>query len=464
MAPKALFPTDVKPEDIKKPVSSTSQPFLMFDDDPFEHKPGTAFQQLHNTAVAQPARISKDIPMPQTPHELAKFNPNAGKVIAKYGNVEPMVLKLLTDFDTPAGIIKFGDDEMAEIARHSDAQLDAVKDVDVSYVETQLTQIMVLAKTMKLDTKPKDNHFSLHNLFQKVTGFVVDAKEQLTAEFTDVSSKIDGIISQVDIYAERIKTKLAGFETMYNDNIVAYQNLTLLITVAEQVRVIKAQELDELKASAGSDMLEIERINRLQGSLTRLDKKIVNLKKYQTMAIQTAPDITQMADQAIIILEKFADIKKMTIPLWKKSIRRYIDGIELRRAAMLEQSINDANNNLLQHNSNVGKDNAIAIAHMNNRDAIDDLTLETINRNLIDTIVEVATINKEGETNRKNSVDRMEDMKRLYASIATNRISIDEVKEERKKLQDHVESPKSKTYFNGEWTKIQIGGHGNKQS
>jgi uncharacterized protein YaaN involved in tellurite resistance len=356
------------------------------------------------------------------------FNPNAGKELAKYGTINPKTAQFLAVFDTPTGILQLGEAEMQEIARHSDAQLNDVKDVDISFVEHQLTQVITLAKSMKLDHK-NSKGFSLHGLIDKVKSNFIDIKEQMTAEFTDVSQKMDAIIIQVDTSVIRVKQKLEGFQQTYQDNLSAYQQLTNVLNIAEEAYAIKTKELEEAKAvMTGADLLEAENINRMQSTLLRLDKKIVNLKKFQTMAIQTAPEITRQAEEAMVIIEKFADIKSMTIPLWKRKIRQYIDSVELRRAANLEMMINDANNAMLQQNSNQAKENAIAVATMNNRDSIDDETLEVINRNLIETIVEVNTINQNGAIARKQSVERMEEMKRLYGNIATGAISVEELR------------------------------------
>ena len=387
---------------------------------------------------------------PETFHPISQaFNPNAGKDIAKYGTVvNPKTLELLTLFNTSTGILDFGNAEIAEIAKHSDAQLDAVKDVDISFVEQQLVGVMSLAKSLKLDQSEHEKSFSLHSVVNMIRGKVIDFKEQAIGEFTNTATKIDGIVGEVDLAVDRVKNKIAGFEVMYADNISAYQNLTTLLVIAEEALTIKKTDLEVAKTTVNSDLLSMEEINRLQSSITRLEKKIINFKKYQLMAIQNAPEISQMMDQALIIIDKFNDIKNMTIPLWKRSIRKYIDGAELRRAAMLEKTVNDANNNLLQQNSNQSKQNAIDIAHLSNRDVVDDETLETINRNLIDTIIEVSQINQDGATKRTESLQRMEEMKKLYSNIATGRISNDKLKEERKKFpQLQIVPTKPKSQF-----------------
>jgi uncharacterized protein YaaN involved in tellurite resistance len=356
-----------------------------------------------------------------------KFNPSSAKEIVTIGSSNPKVLKLLQNFNSPTAILDFGNEEMSKIAAHSEAQLSAVKDADVTYVEQQLTGIIILAKSLDLQQN-SNKKLSVSSLISSIKSKFIDVKEQMMSEFTDISTKIDDIIIQVDNANNRIVQKLEGFQDMYKNNLEEYNNLTRLIEVAEEVYKIKSKEIETLRMNSSSDLLSTEEVNRQQSILTRLEKKIVNLKKFQIMAIQTAPEISQMMDEALIIIEKFNDIKQMTIPLWKRSIRKYIDGAELRKAALLEKSVNDANNNLLVQNSNQSKDNAIAIATLNNRDIVDDETLEIINKNLIDSLTEVASINKLGSQKRLNSVNRMEEMKELYSNIALGKVKVEDLK------------------------------------
>jgi uncharacterized protein YaaN involved in tellurite resistance len=198
-----------------------------------------------------------------------------------------------------------------------------------------------------------------------------------------------------------------------------YHRLENLIKDAEEAYQIMAKENEKMRVNA-SDLLAAEEVNRSTKNLDRLEKKIDYLKKFQMMAIQNAPSISQMEDSAATLLQKFHDIKTMTIPLWKRQIRMYIDGQELRKSAALAAAVDDANNTLIKTNSNIISANSIESAKLNQRSLIDDATIEHVHQNLISTLGEIVQINNTGKETRIKSASRMDEMKRMYASISSN--------------------------------------------
>jgi uncharacterized protein YaaN involved in tellurite resistance len=152
------------------------------------------------------------------------------------------------------------------------------------------------------------------------------------------------------------------------------------------------------------------------------------MKSFQLMCLQDAPNLAQMEDNAVTLLEKFDTIKTMTIPLWKKQIRMFIDGQELNRAAKLASAVDDANNAMISANSTANKQNAIETTRLNQRGIVDMQTAEQVHENLLATLEEVSNINAAGRKQRIESSDRMDEMKRLYASIASGQTSVSDAR------------------------------------
>jgi uncharacterized protein YaaN involved in tellurite resistance len=344
------------------------------------------------------------------------FTPVSPTQLVKTGASNTRVVQLLSTFDSPTGILEYGADVMQDIAAKSDALLLEVKDADVDFVEQQLTSILTMAKSFHLNTNQKSEH-GIGKLLGKFKFHFIDTKEQLAAEFNDISSQMDRVVGEIDNATHRIVKKLDGLQVQYKENLAEYKRLELLIQDAEEAYQIKQNEVEKLQNSA-TDLLATEEVNRNIKNLDRLAKKIDYLKKYQMMAIQNAPSISQMEDSAATLLQKFHDVKTMTLPLWKRQIRMYIDGQELRKSAALAASIDDANNALIKTNSDIISGNSIETAKLNQRSLIDDSTIEHVHQNLISTLGEIAQINKTGQETRIKSASRMDEMKKLYTSIA----------------------------------------------
>jgi uncharacterized protein YaaN involved in tellurite resistance len=349
------------------------------------------------------------------------FNPVSPRQMIDTGASNQQVVQLLSTFDSPTGILEYGKDVMTSISEKSDKLLAEVKDSDVQFVETQMRGILTMAKSLHLKPKNVDEGW-LTGLVSKVKENFIDTKEQLMSEFNNVSTQMDRVIKEVEQANLRIIDKVSGLQTQYRENIQDYKKLDTIIKNAMEAYSIKVKEYERLQGSIG-DALDAQALSRMSSNLDRLDKKIDNLKKFQMMCLQDAPNLAQMEDNAVTLLEKFDTIKTMTIPLWKKQIRMYIDGQELNRSAKLAAAVDDANNAMIVANSNANKNTAIETAKLNQRAIIDDATAETVHQNLLDTLDEVLTINVEGRQRREQSSNRMEEMKRLYASIASGQVS-----------------------------------------
>jgi uncharacterized protein YaaN involved in tellurite resistance len=289
-----------------------------------------------------------------------------------------------------------------------------------------------MAKQFHLHPKkdPKDKGW-FTNLTHSVKEHFIDTKEQMLAEFNDVSTQMDRVIKEVDDANTRILAKAVSLQQQYQSNLQDYKNLEMIINDADEAFNIKSKELEERKANI-TDPLEAQEVSRMSSNLDRLGKKIDNLKKYKLMCMQDAPNLAQMEDNAVTLLEKFDTIKTMTIPLWKKQIRMYIDGQEIHKAAKLSAAVDDANNQMIIANSDTNKTIAIESTKLNQRAIIDDATAEHVHQNLLDTFDEVLTITSDGRQRRIDSSNRMDEMQRLYSSIASGQVSIAEAKEQNK--------------------------------
>jgi uncharacterized protein YaaN involved in tellurite resistance len=372
---------------------------------------------ISNATTFKPQKIvvSDTTGTPPTPG----FKPIAVKQMQATGITNPRVMQLVNAMNTPLGVLEWGQDVLDEIAVKSDKALDQVKDADIDFITSQMSSILTMAQKFNIDEK--ENTSGIGGFFNKVKSFVIDIKEMSLAEYNDLSTQMDRVVTKIDDSKSAINTKLNGLKTLYDDNIVEYKRLEQLVSDTKAAFDIKQAEYDAMVAAAGGDMLKVELAAQMMQQLTRLDKKIINFEKMQFVAMQTAPTIRSIQDNGYTLLEKFHTIKTMTIPMWKRQARLFLDSEEMRKGAALANSVDEANNQLMRTSSDRLKANSVAVAKSGQRDVVDTDTLQHVNSNLISMFTEVLEISNQGAIARATSRTQMQEMKDAYQDIVSGK-------------------------------------------
>jgi uncharacterized protein YaaN involved in tellurite resistance len=157
--------------------------------------------------------------------------------------------------------------------------------------------------------------------------------------------------------------------------------------------------------------MEAQQLADLQDLITRLDKRVHDLRTMQMVAVQTAPMIRMVQSNNRILIDKFRNLQELTIPSWKKQFTLAIALMEQQQAVELTQKIDDTTNELMRRNADLLRQNSINTARANQRSVVDIETLEHVQQTLISTMEEVEQIQRDGEQSRQQAAGRMEEMK-----------------------------------------------------
>ncbi|CAM2838633.1 hypothetical protein VINE108274_04035 [Vibrio neptunius] len=123
----------------------------------------------------------------------------------------------------------------------------------------------------------------------------------------------------------------------------------------------------------------------------------------------------------ITLIEKFNNIKTLTIPSWKKQFTLAISMLEQKKSLELASKIDDATNDLIRKNADLLRQNTLQTAQANQRSAIDIETLEHVQQTLISTLEDVVAIEQEGARNRKVADEKMVSMRQELSNLMTNK-------------------------------------------
>jgi len=387
-------------------------------------KPVSAHQlDLALPAVA-PEASSASLPVAAAADKLATAEPDlVADAIARRRDellqsgvdpheVERQVRAILAGFDPrqPNAVIDFGRQAGDKIAQYSNDMLGQVKSGHMDEIGGKLTEIVVLAKGVNLsDLKEQGSKLPL-------IGGLIDrfklGKEKVLGRFETLARQIDKIVGELDVQQQRLGKRSQDLEQVYQLNVQEYYGLSNHIIAGDiKLEEMRAILIDMKAAPSAADPIRAQEINDYQDVLQRLEKRIHDLRVMQTIAIQTAPMIRMVQSNNQVLVEKFHNIKALTIPAWKKQFTLAIALLEQKKSVELATRIDDATNEFLKNNAELLHHNSVATARANQRAIVDIETLEAVQHSLISTFEEVAQIQQDGERKRAEAVDKLSQMK-----------------------------------------------------
>jgi uncharacterized protein YaaN involved in tellurite resistance len=196
---------------------------------------------------------------------------------------------------------------------------------------------------------------------------------------------------------------ISVLDKMYEQNVVYFKELTMYILAGKKkLKETEEIELPALKEKAKLSGLpeDAQAANDLASLCERFSKKLYDLELTRTISIQMAPQIRLIQNNDALMNEKIQSTLANTIPLWKSQMVLALSVDHSQMAAKAQREVTDMTNELLRKNSEALKTATIETAKESERGIVDIETLQTTNRNLIDTLDEVVRIQNEGRQKR----------------------------------------------------------------
>ena len=322
------------------------------------------------------------------------------------------------DIYSSRGISTLGHESAEKIAEYSDSMLNQVRTKDLEEMGENLNQVVGLAKGVDLSGLMGKDSF-----FGKLISRFKYSKEAILAQFNSVSTQLDRVVKEINSQQVRLQERSVQLETVFSQNIAQYKALTEAIIYGESRRLLikgKAEVLAKELEDENSP-LKAQELSDLQSFHNRIEKRVHDLRSLQMLALQTAPMIRMVQTNNITLIEKFDNIKTLTIPSWKKQFTLAISMLEQRKSLELAGKIDNATNGLIKRNADLLRQNTLQTARANQRSVIDLETLEHVQNTLITTLQDVVSIEQEGARNREIADERMVNMKKELSKLLKNK-------------------------------------------
>ena len=317
-------------------------------------------------------------------------------------------IKSEIDISDRSRIVTYGERAQRSVVEFADRILAQTQNRELGPTGKLLSDI--LGKARGLDPASLKEGGFLTRLFSSAEARL----RRFTEQFSDVASQIDRVCVELDRNKEVLRRDIALLDDLYEQTRSSLGQLDAHITAgksfAEDFRSGKLVEMQKAATAqgGGSDtVLAAQTYQDALQALDRLEKRIFYLQQARQIGIQQLPQIriVQSGDETLI--ENLQATTELTIPVWKQKMILLLGLSRQKSALELQKTVTDATNEMMRQASEMMKTQAIEIERQSQRGIVDIQTLEKTNRDLIDTISGVLSVQQQGRAKRAEIEQRM---------------------------------------------------------
>ena len=303
------------------------------------------------------------------------------------------------DISDSTQVLQYGAKAQSKISQFSDSVLEGVKTKGAGEVGTLLADLVAQIKSFDADISSDEGKSFLGKLFK-------NAKKQLDtiiAKYSKIETNIDSIEKNLENHKLQMLKDITIFDTMYEKNLEYFKEISLYIIAGdkklEELRNVVLPELKK-KAEESGEQLDVQKVQDMENTINRFEKKIYDLKTTRIIAIQMAPQIRLLQNNDAELVEKIQSSITNTIPLWKNQIVLALGINNAKQALGAQKAVSELTNDMLKKNSELLKQGSIEIAQESERAIVDIETLKKTNQDIIETLDQVIKIHEDGRARR----------------------------------------------------------------
>jgi uncharacterized protein YaaN involved in tellurite resistance len=308
------------------------------------------------------------------------------------------------DLTSPTVTMSYGTKTMTDIAGFADTILANVRAKDAGAVGTDLQNLMLKVKGIKIEDIANSKKSFWASL--PVIGSLFDTVSNKLAEYDSAAKQIDAISDKLDEAQLGLLKDIEVLEQLYENNKNFYTDLTAHIIAGEQ-RLEQARTVElpalEKKAQDSKDNMDAQAVRDFADMINRFEKRLHDLKLSRTITLQTAPQIRMIQANNRTLAEKIQTSILATIPIWKSQLVLALSIHGQKNAAELQKSVADTTNEMLKKNAEMLQSSTIETAREVERSIVDVETLRDVQGKLINTIEETLNIANEGRVKRREA-------------------------------------------------------------
>ncbi len=306
-------------------------------------------------------------------------------------------------------VLQYGAAAQEKISKFSDGILEDVKTKNTGEVGDLLSDLVAQIKNFDADISKSGNSGLLGKLFYNAKKEI----DRIIAKYSKIEKNIDTIESGLEKDKVMMLKDISIFDTMYEKNLEYFKELSLYIIAGERkLEELRNTVLPELvkKAEETKEQLDVQKVNDMENTINRFEKKIYDLKTTRLISIQMAPQIRLLQNNEAELVEKIQSSITNTIPLWKNQMVLALGINHAKQALRGQQAVSKLTNDMLVKNSETLKQGSIDIAEESEKAIVNIETLQKTNQDLIETLDKVIEIHENGRKKRAEAEEVLQSL------------------------------------------------------
>jgi len=294
-------------------------------------------------------------------------------------------------------VLQYGSAAQKNVAAFSENALNSVRTKDLGDVGETLSSLVAEIKDFGEEEKK-----GIFGFFKKQA----DKLEVMKAQYSTAEANVNKIVRELENHQVVLMKDVAMFDQLYDLNLKYYKELTMYILAGKKkLEEVRAGELEELrkKAETTGAQEDAQAYNDMVQMCNRFEKKLHDLELTRMVSIQMGPQTRLLQNNNTLMIEKIQSSLVNTIPLWKSQMVLALGLEHSRQATAAQSAVTNTTNELLKKNAEMLKLGTVETAREAERSIIDIETLQHTNQQLIDTLDEVITIQRDGAQKRKEA-------------------------------------------------------------
>ncbi|MHA4895097.1 toxic anion resistance protein [Pedobacter sp. PWIIR3] len=295
-------------------------------------------------------------------------------------------------------ILNYGSDAQNSMEKYSNDFLSSVRTYNSGEVGGLINELLT-----------ELNYIDVGELEQTgIKGFLakIPFLKNLFVDVKKLFQKYDVVINNVDKITNKVKAGRlnsikdnSSLQTMFDSNVGYIHQMEELIISGQLKYNELSLKLAEMEGRP-ADYQDYE-IADLRDFLSRLDKRLADMKIVRFIMIQSLAQIRVVQNNNTSIAEKAQSIVSTTIPVWKNQLTLAVALQRQKANVEMQKKISDTTNTILQKNADMLKQNSIDVARENEKTVVSIETLKMTTASLIETLNEVKQIHEAGAQSRR---------------------------------------------------------------